>query len=156
MSRSDEIRSALGRSGEPMLPREVADALGAEGRKARSLVAAQVSAMAKQDHGIERLHDGRYSLVPGWVKARDLVSTAAAAVDTAAIAVHKPLREVASSAVANPVADRILEHLRGDAAYDVLQLLRDAREEIMQLDCAARIALMSANNLSDRLRAATQ
>lgn len=40
-----------------------------------------------------------------------------------------------------PIADRILEYLRGEAYHDPRQLLREAREEIVQLTFAANCAL---------------
>lgn len=58
-------------------------------------------------------------------------------------------------AARNPVAERILDHLRGDADCDVMQLLREAREEIMQLHCATHMALSAAEELAAKLRATT-
>jgi len=177
-----------------MFPREIADAMGAEDRRERASIAAQVSEMAAQGHGVEKMDDGRYSLIPGWAKGRrsdggakpkpapkverdnerdKIAEIPASAVSAELIA---ELREIASSttstgvvlevppagtatgtsASSNQVAARILEYLQGDADYNLLQMLRDAREEIMQLDCAARMALASAEQLTEKLRAATR
>lgn len=207
MSRSDDIRRALQQHGEPMFPREIAEAMGADDRRERASVAAQVSEMANQGHGVERMDDGRYSLIPGWSKGRrseggakprpapvadpgperprvaDAKPTAAqiAAITNAEIPAGAvtdellaELRESASittgvvlevppagtssgtAAAANQVAARIADYLAGDADHNLVQLLRDAREEIMQLDCAARMALASAEQLTEQLRAATR
>lgn len=48
------------------------------------------------------------------------------------------------------IADKIAEYLRGDADYDPRQLLREAREEIQQLECAARLALSAADHARAR------
>lgn len=61
-----------------------------------------------------------------------------------------------TAAAANEVAARIADYLSGEADHNLVQLLRDAREEIMQLDCAARMALASAEQLTEQLRAATR
>jgi len=196
MSRSDDIRAALQQSGEPMFPREIADAMGAEDRRERSSIAAQVSEMANQRQGVEKMDDGRYSLVPGWAKgrrsegavapkpskaaappvpdgepdqviaARLKIEEGRAELTEAEYKARLPAREVVevppagtatgTAASSNQVAERILEYLRGEADYNLLQLLRDAREEIMQLDCAARMALASAEQLTEQLRAATR
>ncbi len=188
MSRADEIRSALRQSAEPMFPREVCDALGAEDRRERTLVSASLAAAASQGAGIEKLHDGRYSLIPGWKKgssqqdpAETPVPEGAPEMTPASLAdiTHVEIPEGAISveeieqlmaqpgggfvviptagtaASTNKIARKILEHLQGDADYDVLSLLRDAREEIMQLECAARFALDAAGQLTARLKAAT-
>lgn len=187
MARTDDIRSALAQSGEPMFPREICDALGIEDATERKNASASVAAMASNGAGIERMDDGRYSLIPGWKNSRGAEKPAAPPVpdgepDTVADArlrltqaqadvtqaqvkaMLPPSAEIevppagtstGTAAAANKVAERILEYLRGEADYNLLQLLRDAREEIMQLDCATRLALSTAEDLAAKLRATT-
>lgn len=42
------------------------------------------------------------------------------------------------------IADRIQEYLLGKGAHNPVQLLREVREEVLQLDCAARLAIEAA------------
>lgn len=192
MSLSDEIRSALANSGEPLSGKELCDAMGAEDRDERDRISSCASAMVKGRKGIERDELGRYMLIPGWRKwqrnsgdsqddtaQEKLKATTHVEIKADAITEYQYqaeiLRSVAAApgtivlapgigktssspatTTANKVADRILEYLRGEADYNLLQLLREAREEIQQLDCAARMALASAEELTTRLREATQ
>lgn len=197
MSLSDDIRTALARSGEPLTGKELCDAMGAEDRDERNRICSCASAMVQGRKGIERDELGRYMLIPGWRKWQrnsgdshdDAGADDAASVEKKLKATThveiKPdavtseqveaLRSVAATTghvvlapglgkipvesattTANKVAERILEYLRGDADYNILSLLREAHEEILQLDCAARLAIDGAEHLAKQLREATQ
>jgi hypothetical protein len=64
----DRIRAILRDNVEPMRGRDIANALGLEGEKARAPIFSTLTMMADEGLGIERTDDGLYQLVPGWVK----------------------------------------------------------------------------------------
>lgn len=137
MSSCSEIRKVLATSGEPMRPRDICDALGCEGEKERKSVYASLAVMAKDKAGVEKLDDGRYSLIPGWKPKR----AAKPIPHTQMPRKPEPLGPVvaidtggcAPPVIAGPtVVDRITEYLRGDADYNVLKLLREARDELLK------------------------
>jgi hypothetical protein len=62
-----EIRTAL--AGGPMRPSEVADALGAEGKE-RDAVYQAITQLVDKGRGVEKIDDGRVTLIPGWKPSR--------------------------------------------------------------------------------------
>lgn len=69
-STSDLIRDALRLSGEPMTAGQLVEALDIENRPERVRFYKHLSSVAHQGLGVERLDDGRYSLIPGWEPKR--------------------------------------------------------------------------------------
>lgn len=63
MSQIDDIRTWMAAQSAPVTSTEVAEALELEPKPTRDLLYQS----AKNRNGIERLDDGTYSLVPGWV-----------------------------------------------------------------------------------------
>lgn len=68
MASTADIRAAL--AGGPMTQSEVADALGADDRKERLAVYSAIQQMITQGRGVERLADGKVTLIPGWKPTR--------------------------------------------------------------------------------------
>ena len=94
MSLIADIRAQMARESEPVHPRHLAEVLEQDVTTVRNTM----NQAATKGHGIERLDDGKFSLIPGWAPARG----PNAAADPAPAPAPEPPNQANTSAVATP------------------------------------------------------
>jgi hypothetical protein len=100
MSLIAEIREQMGRESGPVHPKHLAEVLDQDIATVRNTM----NQASTKGHGIERLDDGTFSLIPGWKPARGPNASAAPEEAPAAAAPGKPKRKyVRKAAAAKPV-----------------------------------------------------
>ncbi len=91
MSLIAEIRAQMARESGPVHPRHLAEVLEQDVTTVRNTM----NQAATKGHGIERLDDGKFSLIPGWAPARGPNATAEPA--AAAPSTKEPLPRAAAA-----------------------------------------------------------
>jgi hypothetical protein len=164
VSNSEEIRGVLRSASGPLTGRELCNAIGCENAGERERVYKTVAAMVGNGSGVERLDDGRYSLIPGWRPKRQprnpvpLGKALPPAPASAPPVVDSP-QSAEQERTAPPTTlertARVVEAMsRATGADHKSALIRLALSEAIQLESASRLQLHAAERLRARIEAA--